>query len=109
MKVDFPMKNYEGLFEDSVKPYRFEPTCMEDELQIMTVHSYENIMGCSSSPNEMSWCKCSYCVSNVNIDVKYVVKMPTVSHRRQPSLMFALIKTFCRQQWGLGESSDMKH
>ena len=60
-----------ALFEDNFQPYRFEPTYTEAELQIMTAHSCS-----SSSPIDMSWCKCGNCVSNINIDEKICCKNP---------------------------------
>ena len=53
-----------------------DESCFSDEGYIMKAHSYENIMECSSSPNDMSWCKCSYCISKVNIDEKIYCKNP---------------------------------
>ena len=47
------------------------------ETQIMTAQSHENNMECSSSsPTDMSWCKCGNCVSDINIDEKICCKNP---------------------------------
>ena len=61
-----------------MKPYRFEATYTERELQIMADHENDNINESSSSNADMSWCKCGYCVGNVNIVDKICCKNPLV-------------------------------
>ena len=64
-----------ALFEDSVKPYRFEPRYSENELQVMT-HANNAMIESNSTPVDISWCKCGFCVCDADIDEKVYCKTP---------------------------------
>ena len=108
-----------ALFEDSVKPYRFEPRYSENELQVIT-HANNAMIESSSTPVDISWCKCGFCVCDADIDEKVCCKNPLLLPDEEFGNLTCITQTTAfanvcldrnvlKAALGLGESTKTKH
>lgn len=65
-----------SIFEVGLKPYKLEPMYTENELEIMSRREDDATTESSGSYTDMSWCKCSHCIQNINIAEKICCKNP---------------------------------